>query len=209
MSINEHGQPRNRAFNAARLNDRKIDELVGVCKGVLADGVVDQAEAQFLQEWLETNREIADHWPANVLYQRISDALKDGVLDSDEEKELLEILLQITGGPSIRENVASMSSTLPLTKPDPGVIFERRKFCFTGKFVTGTRKEVQDIVLAKSGAVSKTPTKDTHYVVIGLIGSSDWIHSTHGRKIEKVVEMRNDGHDICIISEEHWVKHID
>ena len=86
-------------------------------------------------------------------------------------------------------SASSMSSTLPLTKPEPNVIFERRKFCFTGKFVTGTRKDVQDIVLAKSGAVSKTPTKETHYVGIGLIGSSDWIHSTHGRKIEKAVEM--------------------
>lgn len=209
MSLNDNAQPRNRAFSAARLNDRRIDELIGVCKGVLADGIVVQEEAHFLQEWLETNREIADHWPANVLYQRICEALADGALDLNEERELLEVLLEVTGGPSIRENVASMSSALPLTKPEPEVIFEQRKFCFTGKFVTGPRRECEIIVLEKSGAVSKTPTKDTHYLVIGLIGSSDWIHSTHGRKIEKAVNMREEGHNICIISEELWVKHID
>ncbi|HAW32731.1 MAG TPA: hypothetical protein DCY03_32270, partial [Planctomycetaceae bacterium] len=69
MNRDAHGQPLSRTFNAARLNDRKIDELIGLCKGVLADGEVTQFEVEFLQNWLRNNQEISEHWPANVLYQ--------------------------------------------------------------------------------------------------------------------------------------------
>jgi hypothetical protein len=40
--------------------------------------------------------------------------------------------------------------------------------------------------------------------VIGSIGSRDWIHSTHGRKIETAVAMRERGHSIALVGEEHW-----
>ncbi len=44
--------------------------------------------------------------------------------------------------------------------------------------------------------------------VIGAIGSRDWIHSTHGRKIERAVELREQGTGIYILSEEYWADSI-
>lgn len=206
MNQDAHGQPINRFYNAARLNDRKIDELIGLCKGVLADGEVSQFEVEFLQNWLRNNLEISGHWPANILYQRIEAMLEDNVLDVDEQKELLETLMDLTGEPSIHESVSSMSTALPLSTPDPEIDFDGRIFCLTGKFVTRTRKKCESIVLERNGSLKKSPTRDTDFVVIGLVGSSDWIHSTHGRKIEKAVELQGQGNTIAIVSEEHWVQ---
>jgi len=31
--LDDHGQPRNRRFNAKRRLDRSVDELLGLCKG--------------------------------------------------------------------------------------------------------------------------------------------------------------------------------
>ena len=63
----------NRARIAAeqQLQDRLIDELIGICRGVIADGHVDESEAIFLGQWIENHREIADRWPVNILYSRV------------------------------------------------------------------------------------------------------------------------------------------
>jgi NAD-dependent DNA ligase len=206
MNLIADGQPLNQYFNAARLNDRKIDELIGLCKGVLADGEVSQFEVEFLQQWLRNNQDISEHWPANVLYQRIEEMLADNVLDFEEQKELLQTLMDLTGEPTIHGSVNSMSTSLPLTTPDPEIDFEGRIFCLTGKFVTGTRKQCESLVLDRNGSLKKSPTRDTDFLVIGVVGSTDWIHSTHGRKIERAVELKESGTNIAIVSEKHWVR---
>ncbi len=45
---------------------------------------------------LSLNSQLLVRSYGNVLYEGIPEVLKDGVLDSDEEKKLLEILLQLT-----------------------------------------------------------------------------------------------------------------
>jgi hypothetical protein len=42
----------NQRFNSKRVSDRNIDELIGLARGILADGKVDQQEAEYLQKWL-------------------------------------------------------------------------------------------------------------------------------------------------------------
>ena len=51
-----HGQPIVDAFCQRMVTERQVDELIGMCKGILADGVLNAEEAQFLADWLETNR---------------------------------------------------------------------------------------------------------------------------------------------------------
>lgn len=202
--VDTDAQPINRSFSSARINDRKIDELIGLCRGVLADGEVSLGEARFMQEWLVANKDIVNHWPANIIYTRIESALADGKLDSGEQKDLLDTLVQATGNPQSDGQMRSNSSGLPLCEPYPDIVFPNHVFCFTGKFATGSRNFVQDLV-GSLGAITKSgPSKKVNFLVIGSIGSADWIHSTHGRKIEKAVMLRTAGEHIRIVSEEHW-----
>lgn len=208
-ALDVHGQPLNRHFNAARLSDRALDEMMGLCRGIVADGRVVQTEAEVLRDWIELNREYADHWPANVIYSRLADMLQDGVLDAEEEAELLDLLQDLVGGGhSIDERVAAYSSRLPLDRPEPELVFRGRLFCMTGKFVFGTRKEVEATVRSLGAETNSAPTQRTTFLVIGAIGSEAWIHSTHGRKIEKAVQLREKRSGIAIVSEEHWTKAI-
>ena len=41
------------------VQDRLIDELIGICRGVIADDNVDEREAIFLGQWIENHRDIA------------------------------------------------------------------------------------------------------------------------------------------------------
>lgn len=195
---------RERSRNARRLQDRLIDELIGISRGVIADGTVDESEAIFIGQWIENHREIADKWPVNVLYARITELLKDGTLTPDEQKQLMETLKEITGG-GMSYVEPTKSTTLPLTHPEPDVMFEGGVFSLTGKFVFGSNVECEAVIADLGGTIVPVPTSDTDYLVIGEMGSPDWAHSTFGRSIEKAIELQGNGNNIAIISEQHWV----
>jgi NAD-dependent DNA ligase len=198
---------RERSRTARRIQNRLIDELIGISRGVIADGKVDESEAIFIGQWIENHREIADRWPVNILYARIKEMLKDGILNITEQKALLETLREITGGNS-RYSESSKSTTLPLDHPEPEILFEGGKFALTGRFVFGTTTECEDVIMELGGSIVAAPAGDTDYLVIGEMGSPDWVHSTFGRSIERAVELRESGHPISIVSEEHWVNQL-
>ena len=207
--IDPDGQPCNIAFNRSRREARSIDELLGLCKGVVADGKVVQAEAEFLYEWLRSNWEQRGQWPVNVLEPRLEAMLADGVLDQDESAELLDLLHQLTGvpGQSPDEAFENYSSSLPLDDPAPTLHFNDRVYVFTGKFCTGSRKKCTEITEALGARTNKTMAGYVDYLVVGVLGSRDWIHTSYGRKIEKAVELRNKWQRLKIVSEHHWASH--
>jgi NAD-dependent DNA ligase len=211
MSVqrDQDGQPLVRAFRAEAVTERKVDELIGIVKGVLIDGHVSRDEAEFLLRWMEANRDAATVWPASVLYPRIDAALADGVLDSDEEKELLGLLMSTVGGNTAPEHgESSNSTTLPVTQPAPRIEFEGRSFCFTGKFYSGSRNWCHQQVMERGGQPADSITKKLHYLVIGEIGSRDWLHSTYGTKIQKAASYAAEGAPLTIVSEQHWATHL-
>lgn len=210
QDLDDHGQPRNRLYNKARLVDRAVDELIGMSKMILADGQIDAQEANFLLRWMEQNRAVASAWPGDVLYRRLSAMLVDHTLDADEQRELLTLLQQMTSaGQAPGEYVANLSTALPITRPLPTLVFPQRAYCLTGQFLWGTRRDCEQAIVTRGGQLTASLTGATHYLVIGLLGSTDWIHSTHGRKIEKAIDMRSKGHPIAIVSEGHWTEHLE
>jgi len=196
-----------RSRNAGRVQDRLIDELIGISRGVIADGVVDEQEAIFIGQWIENHREIADKWPVNVLYARLTEMLKDGILSEDEQEELLETLRDLTGESSIFQE-PNRSTTLPVDKPAPDIEFEGKTFCLTGKFVFGTTLDCEETIAEMGGEVVPMPSRETDYLVIGELCSPDWVHTTFGRSIEKGVELKEQGHPLTILTEEHWVNNL-
>lgn len=208
-SQDQHGQPLVKAFRGSAVADRQVDELIGLVKGVLADGAVCPNEVRFLLQWMEANREAADMWPAKALYPRLAAAMADGHLDDDEEQEVMSLLLATVGGiaaPSA--DAPNFSSALPLCSPAPMIQFDGRVFCFTGKFNSGTRDWCSAQVEARGGRSVSGITRKLDYLVIGELGSRDWMHSSHGRKIEKAVSYRDEGASLRIINEQHWFEHL-
>lgn len=201
----ENGQAIHPMYRAHAVQARQIDELIGLVKGVLADGAICQGEIEFLLKWMNANRDVMNEWPARALYPRIAEALADGHVDSNEESEIMALLLAAVGGnraPAGGE--ASDSTKLPLCSPTPQVVFSGHTFCFTGKFSSGSRAWCETQVHAKGGLGVAGVTRKLNFLVIGDIGSRDWLHSTHGLKIKKAVDLRDAGIPLKIIGEEHW-----
>lgn len=198
-------------YNIERVNARQVDELIGILKGVAADGIIMFEEVNFLIKWMHANPLTPNQFPANVIYPRLIAAISDGKIDVEEEREILDLLLKATGNNTAQNtNQSSNSSQLPLCNPPPVVTIKDRMFCFTGKFYAGKRTWCEQQIIDNGGLVSKKSiTKDLDYLVIGEIGTPDWLHSTHGLKIEAAIDYRNKHQKIAIISEAHWLTQMD
>ena len=154
------------------------------------------------------HRDAAETWPGNVLYERICRALVDGKVDADEEKELLDVLGKVAGGLPDHNTPRAASAAIPFDDPLSPIEFVERAFCMTGAFVYGARREVESVIVEKGGRIAAAPSGKTHYLVVGTFGSEGWLHSMHGTKILKAVELKRAGKSIAIVTEKHWTEHV-
>ncbi len=190
-------------FNRKSINDRQIDTLIGLGKGLVADGRVKQEEAEFLLGWLIQSRQASENPIIVNLYNKVDSFLSDGVLDDYEAEELLKLLHQISGAPTVVGEFARATS-LPVNQPLPPVEFANRSFVFTGTCAFGTRKECQVATESLGGINANGVTMDLHYLVIGTYVTDSWKHESFGRKIEKAMAYRDKGLPLVIVTEEHW-----
>lgn len=190
-------------FNRKSIDDRQIDTLIGLSKGLLADGKVDQSEAEALLTWLIQSRQATDNPVIVNLLAKVDAMLQDKVLDSDESAELLSVLRDLAGEPSVIGELAKATS-LPINRPVPPVTFPEKCFVFTGTCVYGTRQQCHEATAALGGVIAGGVTKAVDYLVLGTYVTDSWAHETYGRKIEKAMKYREQGVALAIVTEEHW-----
>jgi NAD-dependent DNA ligase len=189
-----------------RITSRQIDELVGLARGVAADGLINQAEVEFLQKWLAANMAISNQPMIARLYTRINDVLADGIADEEECTDLLDTLNSFSNR-DFELGEVMKSTTLPLCEPAPLLEFTGHRYCFTGTFNFGSRKECEATVTWRGGTCGSL-TQKTNVLVIGMYATESWKHSSFGNKIVKAVDFRASGIPISIVSEEHWHSHL-
>jgi len=205
-----HVQPL-RLFKANLENNvsKAIDQLSGICSGILADGEVSQAEAAFLADWVRKFAPFEPVWPFTDILARVERIFADGHCDDDERAELKGVMEALCGYTATAKPDETYSTTLPLDTPLPDLIFPERQFVITGKFAFGTRRKVSEAISTLGGiATDSAPSRTSHYLVVGVFASRDWANTNYGRKIERAVELRDSGSGIAIISEEHWKRFV-
>src|SRR5437762_13673725 len=89
----EHGQPK-RLFKANFENNvsKAIDQLSGICSGILADGIVTDAEAQFFAEYVRKFAAYEPVWPFTDVLARVERIFADGICDDEEREELKHVM---------------------------------------------------------------------------------------------------------------------
>ena len=191
---------------AKRISSRQTDELVGLARGLLADGKIEHSEVECLQKWLAANVEISNQPLIRTLYKRINDILRDGMVDADEAAELFETLNHFVHG-DFELGESLKATSLPLNNPEPDLIFSGQRYCFTGTFTFGQRKQCELAVTERGGSAAGLSQK-TRYLVIGTYATEFWKHSSFGNKILQACEWRDCGIPISIVSEAHWVRYL-
>ncbi len=188
--------------------DRASTELIEICRELLADGRVDQTEAEFLKEWIERNSDFVGTYPFDVVYLQLSAILLDGFVDPDESADLRDTLGRFVDGEvhDAGKQPALQRTTLPVDDPEPEIYFPESTFVVAGTFSYGCRAMVHAAIDARGGIVAASPSEETSYLVIGDLGSRDWVNSNAGRKIERAVQLRQQGYPVAIVTEAHWAE---
>src|SRR5881397_666609 len=116
----DHGQPK-RLFRANFENSvgKAIDQLSGICSGILADGVGTPGEAAFFADFVRKFAVYEPVWPFTDILKRIERIFADKRCDKDEQNELKEVMEALCGHVEQSDSSQTYSATLPLDSPLP------------------------------------------------------------------------------------------
>lgn len=181
--------------------DGYIAELVGIVRGVVADGRVSSEEATHLVEWTRTHPGVSERWPADMLARRLEEIFRDGRVDSRERRLLESILGQLA------ENTAGlprMATDLPVDRPPPRLQFPGRIFVFAGEMAYGPRHACEREMEELGGMCERAVTRRTDYLVIGSLAAEDWSQAGFGAHVDDVVKVRERGAKVAVVSESRW-----
>ncbi|WP_426328615.1 BRCT domain-containing protein [Pedobacter sp. R-06] len=191
-----------------------LQTLQGLCHGILADGVINDQEIIDLNKWLEENEHLNTYYPYDEIRSLILSVLSDNKID-DEERLVLKayfkefVNLQDEGvNEQIRKETEHINIS-GLCTSEPNVSFEGKTFCITGILQRISREGLKKKILDLGGIPTDNITLKTDYLIVGDNGNPAWAFSCYGRKVEKAINMRKDGHTIMLIHEFDFADIID
>lgn len=180
--------------------------LQGICHGILSDGVINEKEVFDLNNWLESNEHLSSYYPYDELRSLVLSIVSDNKVDEEEIIVLKAYFKQfITLSDSeTNELIKKETSEIQISglcTSEPNVIFENKTFCITGVLKRGNREKLQEDIKILGGIPTESVNKKTDYLIIGDSGNPAWAFSCYGRKVEKALSMRKEGHTIMLIHE--------
>jgi hypothetical protein len=187
-------------INRPMREERGVDEFIGLCKGMMADGVLQKTEIAFLEQWINLNPDCTDFWMIQAVYERLEDIFQDGGVSEDERQDMEQLINKVIGDITFPENPVS---NLPFEEPEPDITFKKKRYSFTGVFISGSRNWCIEQIRKRGGIYKQRPPSD--YLVVGSIASRDWKHTSYGTKISDAI---NKNPKTKLVSEEHWGKNL-
>lgn len=184
--------------------DGVVNLLLGFLQGISADNHLLDKEIGLLAHIVATDA-ASGTWPGNLLNKRLQRIIEEGGISDEERGELLGLIKQITGENFTETGLAVGMATKVFADGDVMSIYGKR-VCFTGKFFSDTRFNLEQQAKALGAEPVKSMSKMVNVLIIGGLASRDWMFTSHGRKIEAAIKARNEGYNIQIINEEDWVR---
>ncbi|MBW4359333.1 BRCT domain-containing protein [Flavobacterium taihuense] len=183
-----------------------LQTLQGLCYGILADGIISNKEIFDLNSWLEENEHLNTYYPYDEIRSLIVSILSDNRIDEDERIVLKAYFNQFVKlqDIEIQKQIDSETSDVNISglcTSEPNVIFTGKTFCITGVLKRGNRETLQNDIRKLGGIPTESISKKTDYLIVGDNGNPAWAFSCYGRKVEKALNLRKDGHTITLIHE--------
>lgn len=85
-------------FTRRQRVDRAVHTLEGILKGIAIDGVIAPKELAELKAWSYDNRKLIGNHPFSELIPKIEAALSDGVIDAEEQADMLWLCQNLQSG---------------------------------------------------------------------------------------------------------------
>ncbi len=104
----------------------------------------------------------------------------------------------------VKQQLEDEPTHSPLDNPQPNIEFKKRKFVLSGNFLYGNKKECENEIIKRGGAISKSISPKTDYLILGSKGNSSYKYGEYGSKVVKAMDLRSNYGVPAIISEEYW-----
>jgi hypothetical protein len=90
--LDDHGQPRNTAFNHKNNKTKAVLTLKGIIDGILADVALNDIEVIYLKAWCCNDTFDFNDGDFIGIKEQIEDILEDGMITSSEQKDMQQML---------------------------------------------------------------------------------------------------------------------
>lgn len=192
----------NEYFNTATTDMQKLHAIMA---GIGADGVITTEELKGLMVWLDDHEHLKTCWPYDEVQSMILGVLDDKKIDSEEHKMLMnffgEFISIFDNKTIVNPAVTDGSNIVGLCAVCPEISFRDAVFCLTGSSHKYKRSDFEELITSLGGTAANTVSKKVHYLVVGSDGNPCWAYACYGRKVEKAIELRRQGHRILIVHE--------
>ncbi|NLU53435.1 MAG: NAD-dependent DNA ligase [Clostridiaceae bacterium] len=186
----------------------KTQRLHGILHGILADNEITDEEIIALKEWIDRNTSLMGSYPYEEIKSLLLSILEDGVI-SEEERNILKLFFSefVDLSQSLNLNALEIEKLQNeitihgICMNNPEITFKDKLFCFTGVSSRAKRGDIARLIEERGGKYNDNVTGKTDYLIVGNEGNPCWAFSCYGRKVEKAMNMRKEGKQICIVNE--------
>jgi NAD-dependent DNA ligase len=185
-----------------------VAEFFGLCQGLFAKEKLDVAQTLFLKKWLEDQLSCRSISLLSAIYAQLA---KSTTLDGTPEKALLrteklvKTILEQRKPLGFSTEVVQTEPIKVFSEPPPqAIIFESSEICLTGTFQFEERQRIGEMLLVLGARMVDSVRRTTKYLIVGNLTSQGWSNGNYGNKIKRAIEMRESGHPIVIVSEDHF-----
>lgn len=170
-----------------------LHELRSLIQISLCDGILTDDEILEIQEWMTENRQLEGAYPYDIIFDKLSAILADGIISDDERNDLIALMEEQF------DPVTARSEEIEVN-------FKEKNICLTGDFISGSRAEIEQLFTEMGAAIGKNVTSKTDYLIVGGCGSAAWSCGNYGNKVKKALELQEKGKPIKIIREDVAMK---
>jgi len=192
-------------LGAATADMQRLQSLVAA---IGSDGQVSVDELCGLADWLLENEHLKTCWPYDEIESLVSGVLEDGRIEAAEHAFLMaffgEFVAVADCKAAVRPHVGKGTTVVGLCALGPAIRFSGSVFCLTGSSRKYSRQDFAVAIAGRGGTAVNGVSKRVHYLVIGADGNPCWTYACYGRKVERAVELRKEGHPIVIVHEKDF-----
>jgi hypothetical protein len=185
-----------------------MQTLQGVLAGIGADRRVTERELKLLRTLLASCRHLTGTWPYDEIDAVLRRVLADGRIDEDEHRFLVAFTRSFLTGregaprtPAFNEELVRFGAFAV----EPDVQFPGRRFCVTGTSPAKERGRLERVVADLGGTAVREVGPDVDYLVVDAPRDAAWAFSSHGRKVEQALALRQQGARLTIVhADDFW-----
>jgi hypothetical protein len=184
-----------------------LQRLHGMLAGIGADGIVDERELRGLQDWMQGVKSLKGTWPYDEVEAIIREVLADGKIDEEEHKFLVAFTREFLGSTTklvFERKFDEQLVRFGVCAAQPVIVFESKRFCFTGTSRVASRDEMESVVRRLGGTTIAHVTRELDWLVVAEERGQSWAFSCYGRKVEIAVELRKRGSHLAIVHEKDF-----